>query len=690
MLINSRGDVRRILLVDADCQLAERLQAEEQEQLTDAEKAELFIEIIEKSRKIIAEKRTAEKRNKPPIKAQQRSIMNTYLKNMDGWKPRALKNKSFAKIKELFDKAMKRITNFIDFKTELVKVSIKNDEAETAQESSSKRARDELDQERSKKQKAEEDKESEELKKCLEIIPDDGDDVTIDATPLSYKSPTIVDYKIYKEGKKNYFQIFRVEGNSQMYLTFSKLLKNFDKEDLEVLWRLVKNRFVKTKPVDDMDNFLLHNLKTMFEHHVEDNVWKNQQGLTKVKNWKLFDSFEVYCVTMQNILYYLLVKKMYPLTNHTLHQIFNNVKLQVDWEDYWDIKTKDFIDAVKDYYCCWSSWKRRSEVGINIEVTSDVFSSMAEQTSLTPEFVNAMPNQPASGSLQPTSPNAIGLNLNGASSVPNVIKVDAIFAARSDQTSSIDGINPCGGDNVIPTHESPIVKFVSINAKSNSYAGAGGASSSKSKKGKGVLGRCFSWCMNEVNADNVLKESITMGISLFSGSGFYKEMVCVEYEWKPPYYEQCKIFCNVYDQCPKNATVVPTVEKMNNDGFQTVVNKRRMFEPNAHRNSSKNVAPSVSTFAKDGHTKQPTKAIDIPSSSSAKKRGPQIHTSSSNVPNSNPYDLLSQEFDPENYKRTWDDPESEEEVKVICDESINLLNDIKPGATYTALDASKT
>nr|GEU94356.1 hypothetical protein [Tanacetum cinerariifolium] len=75
---------------------------------------------------------------------------------------------------------------------------------------SSKRAGDELDQERSKKQKVEDDKESVELKQCLEIIPDDGDEVTIDATPLSVKN-SIVDYKIYKEGKKNYFQIFRAD-----------------------------------------------------------------------------------------------------------------------------------------------------------------------------------------------------------------------------------------------------------------------------------------------------------------------------------------------------------------------------------------------------------------------------------------------------------------------------------------------
>nr|GEW40630.1 putative ribonuclease H-like domain-containing protein [Tanacetum cinerariifolium] len=198
-------------------------------------------------------------------------------------------------------------------------------------ESSSKRAGDELDQEISKKQKVKDDKESEELKRCLEIILDDREDVTIDATPLSIKTP-ITDYKIYGEEKKSYFQIFRAGGNSQMYYTFSKMLKNFDRGDLEVLWRLVKDIFIKSKPVDDMDSFLMHTLKTIFEHHVEDYVWKNQQGLTKVKSWKLFVSYGVHCVTMHNILYYLLVKKMYPLTNHTIHQMLNNIKLQVDEE----------------------------------------------------------------------------------------------------------------------------------------------------------------------------------------------------------------------------------------------------------------------------------------------------------------------------------------------------------------------
>nr|GEU90656.1 hypothetical protein [Tanacetum cinerariifolium] len=117
--------------VDADYELAQRLQAEEQEQLTDADKAKLFMKLLEKRKKFFAAKRSKEKRNRPPTKAQQRSFMCTYLKNMDGWKPKALKSKSFAKIQELFNKIMKRINNFVPMDSKVMK-----DQAEIAQESS--------------------------------------------------------------------------------------------------------------------------------------------------------------------------------------------------------------------------------------------------------------------------------------------------------------------------------------------------------------------------------------------------------------------------------------------------------------------------------------------------------------------------------------------------------------------------
>nr|GFB37777.1 hypothetical protein [Tanacetum cinerariifolium] len=90
--------------------------------------------------------------------------------------------------------------------------------------------------------------------------------------------------------RKKHFAKLKAEEKRRKHLTKAqkrnqiKMLKNFDREDLEVLWRLVKDRFIKSKPVGDMDSFLLHTLKTMFEHHDEDTVWRNQQGLAKVKN----------------------------------------------------------------------------------------------------------------------------------------------------------------------------------------------------------------------------------------------------------------------------------------------------------------------------------------------------------------------------------------------------------------------
>ncbi|GJW63576.1 hypothetical protein Tco_0115460 [Tanacetum coccineum] len=186
--------------IDVDHQLAERLQAQEQEELSIEEKATLFQQLLEKRRKHFAAKRAEEKRNKPPTKAQQRKIMCTYLKNMEGYKLNDLKLKEFDSIQEMFDRAFKRVNTFEDFRTELV-------------EGKEKRAGTELAQEITKKQKVEDDKETTELKQCLEIIPDE-EEVTIDAIPLAVKSPSIVGWKIHKEGRKSYYQIIRADGKS--------------------------------------------------------------------------------------------------------------------------------------------------------------------------------------------------------------------------------------------------------------------------------------------------------------------------------------------------------------------------------------------------------------------------------------------------------------------------------------------
>ncbi|GJU18098.1 hypothetical protein Tco_1146064 [Tanacetum coccineum] len=184
-------------MIEADRLLAKRLQTREQEELTDEEKARLFIELLKKRKKHFAALRAQENRNKPPTKAQKRNTMSTYLKNMVGYKHNQLKSKSYDEIQEMFDKETKRVNTFVDMNTELVKGS------KIKAEGSSKRAGDELEQKKAKKQKGDDDQEEEEMKKHIEIVRDD--DVAIDAIPLATKPPVIVEWKIIKEGKIGYF-----------------------------------------------------------------------------------------------------------------------------------------------------------------------------------------------------------------------------------------------------------------------------------------------------------------------------------------------------------------------------------------------------------------------------------------------------------------------------------------------------
>ncbi|GJT97248.1 hypothetical protein Tco_1092766 [Tanacetum coccineum] len=151
---------------------------------------------------------------------------------------------------------------------------------------------------------------------------------------------------------------------------------------------------------------------------------------------------------------------------------------------------------------------------------------------------------------------------------------------------------------------------------------------------------------NVVGANAASNVQTTFNKVTLVSSGFSKETVHVEYEWKPPRCDHCKIFGHVDDQCPKNAMNIPTID-MTDDGFQVVVNKQKMN----HGNSPKNGAPNMSTSTKDGL--KPSSSFY---SASSKKGGRKAPTNSSNMPTSNPYDLLSQEFDPENYTRSGGDP----------------------------------
>nr|GFA31476.1 hypothetical protein [Tanacetum cinerariifolium] len=77
-------------------------------------------------------------------------------------------------------------------------------------------------------------KEDEDIKKQLEVVDDEDDDVFIKATPIGRKVP-VVDYEIVMINNKPRYKIIKAYGTHQLYISFITLLKNFDREDLEDL-----------------------------------------------------------------------------------------------------------------------------------------------------------------------------------------------------------------------------------------------------------------------------------------------------------------------------------------------------------------------------------------------------------------------------------------------------------------------
>ncbi|GJY61234.1 hypothetical protein Tco_0461891, partial [Tanacetum coccineum] len=286
--------------MEADFELAEKLQTKEQGEITIEERSRLFVELMNKRKKHFAMLRAEEKRRKPPTKAQKRNLMSTYLKNMGRYKHNQLKSKTYEEIQKLFDNEMRRVNTFIPMDSEVVKSKKETDE-------SSKGTEDELKSNKSKKEKSSKEKAKGSRKKILEVEIDDeaelkkhlvivkDDDIAINAILLATKPPVIVEYKILKEGILVHYQLRRADGSSKRYSSMIRMLQDIDREDLETLWKLVKTKHGDTRPEDEHETVLYGDLKVMFEPDIKSDVWRNLQGYT-VTIWKLYDSCGVHFV----------------------------------------------------------------------------------------------------------------------------------------------------------------------------------------------------------------------------------------------------------------------------------------------------------------------------------------------------------------------------------------------------------
>nr|GFA85250.1 hypothetical protein [Tanacetum cinerariifolium] len=238
-------------------------------------------------------------KKKPQSESEACKNMISYLKNTEGYQMEFFKGKTYDQILPIFQARFDANMKFL-FKT--------REEMEKEDEEIIKSINETPAQKAVKRRKlSEEAQEADDLRRRLEIVPEEDDDVPR-------------------------YKIIRADDTHQFYISFTTLLKNFDREDLETLWRIVKDRFFSKKPTNFSDECLLLTLKTMFgELDDHDAIWRNQKsvhGLALVKRWKLLTSCGVHVIILSTVQLFLLVERRYPLSRFTLEQLVNVARLQ--------------------------------------------------------------------------------------------------------------------------------------------------------------------------------------------------------------------------------------------------------------------------------------------------------------------------------------------------------------------------
>ncbi|GJW90126.1 putative ribonuclease H-like domain-containing protein [Tanacetum coccineum] len=243
-------------IIEADEELAQRLQAEEREKYSEAEKARLLAELINQRKRHFAQQRAKERRNKPPTQAQQRTYMSNYIKHMGSYTLQQI-------VPKIADGSTKRAA-----------------EEELSQQSSKKQKSDELSQE--------------ELQQLMIIVPEEG--MNIEALQTKYP---IIDWEVYTKDSRMYWKIIQVGNHTKVYQVFEDMLKNFNKDDLVKLWSLIQERFNSTEPTEDKEIKIWVELKRLFEPDADDEVWKSHKHIQDI-TWRLYDTCGMHHVSTKD------------------------------------------------------------------------------------------------------------------------------------------------------------------------------------------------------------------------------------------------------------------------------------------------------------------------------------------------------------------------------------------------------
>ncbi|GJR38672.1 hypothetical protein Tco_1214356 [Tanacetum coccineum] len=276
--------------------------------MTDEDFAKRMVEMINQKKKFYAEQKAKAKRSKPITQAQQRDYMSTFIKNQSSWKLTQLKKLTFNELKTEFEKLVKSIENFVPMETEArekdevvkkeeTKVPVKKTRMRRKQKARTginidKTAQDEFNKEREA------------------YVKDKVKDASSESEiPTATKPPTIVNWKIISQSsQKAAYQIIRKDGSDKIYMIFGAMLKDFSRDELIELYRLVIKNYGANTLEEMYDRVLWGDLKTMFDLPLSDDAIWSLPLQQKIINWRYYPTCVMKLLdgTMDEVCYQLL------------------------------------------------------------------------------------------------------------------------------------------------------------------------------------------------------------------------------------------------------------------------------------------------------------------------------------------------------------------------------------------------
>nr|GFA03635.1 hypothetical protein [Tanacetum cinerariifolium] len=248
--------------------------------------------------------------------------MIVYLKNMAGYKIAYFKGMTYDQVRPILEREYNKVQTFLKPNRD-EEPTKKRVAKETLLQESFKKLRAEVEVSGSHstqdtptddpKEMSEED-----IQNMLQIVL--VAEFKVEALQVKYP---IIDWEIHSKRSRSDWKIIRVGGITEAYQSFEDMLKAFNREDMDALWRMVKEK-------------------------LNDVPWKLQRYMHYPIMWKFHSNcgvHQIYSTTRRHDMY-MLAEKDYPLSNRVM-TLMMSTKLQVeeDSEMARDLVMKIFIKA---------------------------------------------------------------------------------------------------------------------------------------------------------------------------------------------------------------------------------------------------------------------------------------------------------------------------------------------------------